>query len=1154
MALDRTTLHATPKIDRRPAVLKKVQRAMAANAKSSAGSLQERLGNRATQLLISRTVASAKECAATHPVVTTAQIPYIQCSKTTRLPVSKPTDPAELEAEETAKTIVRETPALAPTVQKGQGTVQRAEARSTAPPVPSSTRINIAGGSPLPTTVRNDMEPRFGASFSNVRIHTGEFAAQRSAALNADAFTVGEHIFFGRDQFQPQTEGGRELIAHELTHTIQQGAVAQSVQRAEKKKGNAGTEKDADAAGAGVITGNKLEIPELHLPVEANKSTGGNPPIAKTDFKLPKQATVGTDQRDKWKDEVKVNDSVVNKLLDEKDKHKGVEHPPAKVKVFYLQVGKMNMFLVGTRESLRPRLRLPNWSADKKGEYFQVDHITEKQLGGKHDKSNFQLLEAKANMSSGSQIEKEIRKRVNIAVKPHVGKGKQWEKPPSAEAVRQQMQVVFKNVVPDSSMKLAGRPKNLWTSADAMAGKHLDALEVLSAEQAKKHGLLVDPTELKVYISEAASKPRRLKWQPTKEPTESFNRENWDGLKGFTLRSISYTPGKAGKLQATVWDKGNRHLLKKDFPVDLIEDAPYSVRISQSSIRASLRQLQAKHSLVDVVQSELDEDGIVIRGVIHLSLPILKNGDIDIAIEGNDVTFSKTFASSDIQLPGPIEVTQGEITVAAGTRGLAITGELDFEIQRVGKGKLIGKASTREGYSIAGTFDFDTSLFKPATVHVEYTNGKFSGSGELGIPAGKVRGIKSAYLKVAIADDVIDAKGSVKPDIPAVEQADLSFHYSKEGGMVIAGDLALKKNLPGISDGSVHAEVTKKGDLWSVSARGQATPKVPGVSAKLLVAYEDGAFDAVVTAAYAKGMLAGMVVLGVTNRAVGDDGKPGAPPAGKADKFILYGGGQVGLKLAPWLQATAGIKFKPNGEVEVTGKIGVPSAITLFNEKKFDKNLFKIGIDIPILGFSVLGHRVGIFLDIGGGLDLSAGVGPGQLRDVNVMVVYNPAHEEQTNVHGHAALHIPAHAGLRLFVKAALGAGIPIVSAEAGIELGGQLGIEGAAHAEVDVDWTPKKGLILDAKAEISAEPKFKFDITGFVLVEADLLLKTVTLYEKRWQLVAMEYGSGLKLGMRLPIHYEEGKAFAVSLSDIEFDVPRIDAKDVLGGVLKKIV
>src|SRR5262249_9367068 len=241
--------------------------------------------------------------------------------------------------------------------------------------------------------------------------------------------------------------------------------------------------------------------------------------------------------------------------------------------------------------------------------------------------------------------------------------------------------------------------------------------------------------------------------------------------------------------------------------------------------------------------------------------------------------------------------------------------------------------------------------------------------------------------------------------------------------------LQLKKDIPGIAAGSIHAEVTAKDNRYIVKASGEATPKIPGISSKLTVSYDDGAFDATVTAGYEKGMLKGSVTVGATNRPVDDSGNPGEAPAAKADKITVYGGGSVTLKLAPWLQATAAIKYKPKGEVEVTGKIGLPAALDLFEEKKVQKNIFKIGIDIPILGFSVLGQHVGVFLNISGGLDLDAGIGPGQLQEAELSVTYNPAHEDETKVHGHAALHIPAHAGLRMFPTAPLRAAIPTLTA-----------------------------------------------------------------------------------------------------------------------------
>ncbi|WP_148699513.1 DUF4157 domain-containing protein [Candidatus Nitrososphaera evergladensis] len=78
------------------------------------------------------------------------------------------------------------------------------------------------GGSPLDTGTREFMESRFGHDFSNVRLHTDEKAARSARSLNALAYTIGNDITFGKGQYQPGTRQGRELLAHELAHTIQQ--------------------------------------------------------------------------------------------------------------------------------------------------------------------------------------------------------------------------------------------------------------------------------------------------------------------------------------------------------------------------------------------------------------------------------------------------------------------------------------------------------------------------------------------------------------------------------------------------------------------------------------------------------------------------------------------------------------------------------------------------------------------------------------------------------------------------------------------------------------------------------------------------------------------------------------------------------------------
>jgi hypothetical protein len=84
----------------------------------------------------------------------------------------------------------------------------------------SSSRGN---GSPLPGTTREFMQKRFNADFSGVRIHTGSYAESMSNTIHAQAFTHGQDIYFNSGKYSPHTEAGGTLLAHELTHTIQQG-------------------------------------------------------------------------------------------------------------------------------------------------------------------------------------------------------------------------------------------------------------------------------------------------------------------------------------------------------------------------------------------------------------------------------------------------------------------------------------------------------------------------------------------------------------------------------------------------------------------------------------------------------------------------------------------------------------------------------------------------------------------------------------------------------------------------------------------------------------------------------------------------------------------------------------------------------------------
>jgi hypothetical protein len=113
--------------------------------------------------------------------------------------------------------------------------VDRSAGDTTAGPQPTPVAENIrdmqGGGTPLPAETRAFFEPRFGADFSHVRVHTGSRADATAKAVSAKAFTVGSDIVFAGGQYAPGSTEGQHLLAHELTHVVQQGGGANRVSR-----------------------------------------------------------------------------------------------------------------------------------------------------------------------------------------------------------------------------------------------------------------------------------------------------------------------------------------------------------------------------------------------------------------------------------------------------------------------------------------------------------------------------------------------------------------------------------------------------------------------------------------------------------------------------------------------------------------------------------------------------------------------------------------------------------------------------------------------------------------------------------------------------------------------------------------------------------
>ncbi|MCD4724439.1 MAG: DUF4157 domain-containing protein [Bacteroidales bacterium] len=163
----------------------------------------------------------------------------------TKLKVGQPNDKYEQEADRVAEQVMRMSDAdVVQRVESGavqpmriqrmcagceeEEMIQAKESPGQTPQVTSNleSKINTLkdGGQPLDSATRSFFEPRFGYDFSQVRVHSGNAAADYAKSINARAFTLGNHVVMGAGEYQPQSREGKQLLGHELMHTIQQSA------------------------------------------------------------------------------------------------------------------------------------------------------------------------------------------------------------------------------------------------------------------------------------------------------------------------------------------------------------------------------------------------------------------------------------------------------------------------------------------------------------------------------------------------------------------------------------------------------------------------------------------------------------------------------------------------------------------------------------------------------------------------------------------------------------------------------------------------------------------------------------------------------------------------------------------------------------------
>lgn len=1039
-------------------------------------------------------------------------------------------------------------------------------------------------GAPLSTTVLADMEGKFGTDLSAVVIHSDAESAKLCKELNARAFAVGNDIYFAPGEYVPETENGRELLAHELTHVVQQSdTISRKIYRANGTSSSTGA-ASANTPPAGV---HPIEPTPQGGPYEFDKNgkrykyvaTGSPkelhlPEVRIPNFKQRHQSLYSTpltrnpgprntNQRQSWRDHFSstINGPLENKI-DSARRRGGVATEGGQDVYFFKGTRNQQLMLFGNRERLLEPSIFPFWDRQQQTRSFQVDHRREDQLGGEDALTNYELLDAGANGSSGSLIAREINSQIGGAVavlqspyyRSRIGGGaRRISGNPSY--IKDNYKLQFNRV----RYNLGNVPNGnrYWSVDQITRGDHLRQFRPLTEREVQMFG---NPRRPMLYTSPSGgigirapeSAGQRVQIWPRVVATGPLNivDENNATLPIDAYRSSDNPNGLQASYSGLVFNfhpvpgMGENSTYKA-----WAIDKPSSLTAARAAGSGGVFQSLRLPGLSPIRIDELDLDpaqGFIGRGKLLPSVPVLARADIDVVIQGGDVRLQKTFNFDEINVPRPFEIYHSSITAFMGMRGLGLEGAMGFGIDRLGEGELSAQIATNSGLAMDGRFHFDERLFGRGTnaeIRVGYRDEAWSIGGTITIPEGKVRGVRSATINVDYSEGAgFSARGQADLDVPGVESGTLEITQSDQQGFSIGGTFNLSADTPGIRGGSISATVREKpdGSGYAVSASGEAQPDIPGIDSNLTVSYDDGAFTAEFSGAYRRGMLSGTASVGVSNRTIGEDGRPSGEPM-EGGALNIYGSGSATIQIAPWLQGTAGIRFDPNGEVTVSGEIGIPNDVEIFARREINKSLFNISVQVPIVP--------GIVAEVGGGLSAVAGIGPGVLDQMRIGIEYNPAHEENTHVTGDAHLRVPADAGLRLSVRAGIGLGITGASATGGLEIGGTLGIEGAAEAGVHIDWTPTTGLDLTANLSIHAQPSFTFDISGYVAVTA----LGFSVYDHRWQLASYQFGSDYRFGISLPVHYHEGEPFDISLDDVQFEVPDISPSEILSGLIDRI-
>jgi hypothetical protein len=1036
-------------------------------------------------------------------------------------------------------------------------TINKKENQTNSGIAPSSVESSLAsskgGGMGLPEKTRSEMESGFGADFSNVKIHTDSNAVQMSKDLNAQAFTHGSDIYFNQNKYDTGSTAGKHLLAHELTHTIQQGAAG--VQKKSKpsptplisKKTAAGNWEDKDVTVSiqgqvykvtvketgkeyqiDVSTQKQLDMPEISMPKFKERNAAKYPsPI------LSVRGRGKTFQVKNWEAGVSssVNSKVSAFLKDMIKKYAGRDNLDPDYIFYFRLSNKKDFHIIGNVKTIQELSYIPKWNRKAKPNNHQVDHIVEYQLGGEdqpeNTPSNYELLDAKANMSSGNAIRKERKRRVEEALKifndlhndPNSAHKGKFVNLPDGEKVAEEYISSFKKIA-DWKLHCNGDGEMRWTYEE-LTGKNLGFLEPLERmPDDEVNALKPKQGEIMLYAGEGIGIPKRL--------NKSFSGTIENFFKGMELIALTMGKGKAPGSKGTIDFKLSKKFTKKmkenqplTFDLMPVKDGRPDTYFIKSNKLFNKNLFKKFEPLSPVTVNDVDIEenrGIVISGNIQCDAKLVNGLSIDFWLTGEELGFSTSVDLSILKkfFPKPFELTNAnlELSYSSNDDTLGLTGNIDFAIAKLGTGSITGGKS-QKGLVAAGQFTFDKKLFDG---HLEFTyeEKKWTISGSAKMDGKKLKGIKSAKVDFTYSQEKekLHVGGEATLTVPGISKVVINTDIGSDGDFNVSAEVMLSK-IPRIKSGKVTVTIGKtkpkdgqpSGDgEWDLGIDGKIDPDfeyagLSDVSTKFN--YAKGTYDISISAKYKKGKFhADKIEVGITNKPVSKKGEKqeGEP----TNEMTFYGGFEMGVDIYEGIGGTIACTLLPDGDVTLDGTVEVQEDKELFSMKPWEKELLKVDKDIPIASCVV----VTLNLYIGGQIKLYADLKPLMIKKGSNLKIGNLSLKKfddpviTSKIIVGSSLVAGAKVALAVGLSASL---LGVIKARiSGVADVNFVAIESAITGVLDMGWSKETGVEIN-EASISLEMASKLIVAFGVKAEVllDLWLTTITLWDHEWPVAA---------------------------------------------------